>query len=116
MESKRSNKSAVSNKLTPEQPSYSVERTNSARISISETSLSIKRYRDRQGFCDRLNHALDQVAEDGVKLELPFLVLDHVKISQQNLGMITNWVRRCANTGTTITNKGIKLLKVKEVD
>ena len=29
--------------------------------------------------------------------------------------MITNWVRRCANTGTTITNEGIEGFKVCEV-
>jgi len=115
MESNR-NKSAVSSKLTPEQPSYSVERTDSARTSVSEMSLSIKRYKDREGFKDRFNQALDQIAEDGIQLALPFMVLDHVAINQQNLGMITNWVRRCANTGTTITNKGIELLKVKEVN
>ena len=43
------------------------------------------------------------------------MVLDYVRIKQQNLGMITNWVRRCANTGTTITNEGIECFKVCEV-
>ena len=89
------------------------ERT--ARTSNADMSFEIKKCRDRQGFYERFNQTLDQIQEDGITLKLPIMILDHVQIHQQNLGMIMSCLRTCSDTNTTEIEVGVKLFKVKIV-
>ena len=87
----------------------------SARVSNADMSFEIKKWRDRQGFYERLNQTLNQIQEDGITLKLPLMILDHVQINQQNLCMIMSCLRTCTDTNTTEIEEGVKLFKVKIV-
>ena len=83
MVSKKSNE-VVNDAPTSEQGSPSVERRSSIRTSNSNLRFEIKRSRDRQGFYNRFNQALDKVFTMGSNYAT-LIVLDHVRIRLQNL-------------------------------
>ena len=56
------------------------------------------------------------LAYEGIKLELSFLVLDHLAINELNLKQLIFRVRRCASNGRDIENDGLKLFKQRAMD
>ena len=69
---------------------------------------------DRAAFCNRLSNVIKLLADEGIELNLPFIVLDHVAIHDFHLQQILAKVRRCASNGHQIENDGLKLFKIKE--
>ena len=56
------------------------------------------------------------LAYEGIKAELPFLVLDHLAINELNFKQLIFRARRCASNGRDIENDGLNLFKLKAMD
>ena len=56
------------------------------------------------------------LAHEGIKLELPFLVLDHLAINELNFKQLIFRVRRCASNGRDVEDDGLKLFKLRAMD
>ena len=67
-------------------------------------------------FFGRLRIFMKALAHEGIKLELPFLVLDHLAINELNFKQLIFRERRCAFNGREIENDGLKLFKLMAMD
>ena len=70
---------------------------------------------DSRGFCVKFMSAIEQVAQDGVALQLPMVVLDHVAINQINLGFIINITRKSAGSDWAMTDNSVEMFKLNTV-
>ena len=79
-------------------------------------SLTELRTEEKISFVGRLRTFMKALAHEGIKLELPFLVLDHLAINELNFKELIFRVRRCASNGREVENDGIKLFKLRAMD
>ena len=70
---------------------------------------------DSRGFSVKFMSAIEQVAQDGVALQLPMVVLDHVAINQINLGFIINITRKSAGSDWAMTDNSVEMFKLNTV-
>ena len=106
------------------------EHQDTRRISIVSTTSSIPsfvtndrkrsltelRTADKISFFGRLKIFIKALAHEGIKLELPFLVLDHLAINELNFKQLIFRVRRCASNGREVENDGLMLFKLRAMD
>ena len=68
-------------------------------------------------FSTRFTSVLHQLAEEGIGLTLPIVVLEHIYDSESNLGIVKAQARKCAKEVTNIVDGKdedyFELLKVK---
>ena len=71
-------------------------------------------------FSTRFASLLSQLADEGIGLSLPVVVIEHVYNSESNLGIVKAQVRKCAKEVSNIVDGQdedyFELLKVKEVE
>ena len=85
-------------------------------INDRKRSLTELRTADKISFFGRLRTFMKAIAYEGIKVELPFLVLDHIAINELNFKQLIFRVRRCASNGRDIENDGLKLFKLRAMD
>ena len=114
---------ATSKRPTRGIPRYKEEQ-HSLTVSLIPTSVRDGRTRsltelrtaDEKAFFGRLKFFMKALAHEGIKLELPSLVLDLLAINELNFKQLIFRVRRCASNGQEIENDGLKLFKLRAVD
>ena len=76
--------------------------------------------RHELAFSTRFTSLLSQLADEGISLTLPVVVIEHIYNSENNLGIVKAQVRKCAKQVSNITDgkdeEYFELLKVKEVE
>ena len=79
-------------------------------------SLAELRTADKVSFFGKLRTFMKALAYEGINLELPFLVLDHLAINELNFKQLIFRVRRCASNGREIEDDGLKLFKLRAME
>ena len=75
--------------------------------------------RHEREFATRFSSAISQMAEEGIGLPLPIVVIEHIYNSENNLSVVRSQARKCAKEGMPKKFKDdeyyFSLLKIKEV-
>ena len=79
-------------------------------------SLAELRTADKVSFFGRLKTFMKALAYEGIKLELPFLVLDHLAINELNFKQLIFRERSCASNGRDVKDDGLNLFKLRAMD
>ena len=76
-------------------------------------------YRHEVEFAARFSSAVEQIANEGIGLSLPIVVIEHIYNSECNLSVVRSQARKCAKEGMPNKDEDdeyyFSLLKVKEV-
>ena len=65
-------------------------------MASNNISMDARMSRHQQEFVTRFSSAMTQMADEGIELTLPIVVIEHVHKSENNLSVVRSHVRKCA--------------------
>ena len=85
----------------------------------SNTSMDERMSKHEREFTARFSSAMTQMANEGIELSLPIVVIEHIHNSENNLSVVRSQARKCAKEDMPKKNEEddyyFSLLKIKEV-
>ena len=88
-------------------------------MSKQSTTMDERMSKHETEFANSFSSAMTQLADEGIELSLPIVVIEHIHKAENNLSVIKSQLRKCANEDMPRTFEEddyyFSLLKVKEV-
>ena len=88
-------------------------------MTMNNMSMDERMSKHEKEFTSRFSSAMNQLADEGIELTLPIVVVEHIHKSENNLSVVRSQVRKCAKEDMPKKFEDddyyFSLLKIKEV-